>query len=87
MKIVDRWRSALLGLKNCIIRSENSYLDEEEVNAECWKTPSQFDVLVLRVNFRGSHQASVFAEDFFLDVSDFHEAERQKFLQAENKVH
>ena len=55
------------------------------MNTESWKTPCQFDILVLGVDFRSSHQASVLAEDFLLNVTDFHEAERQKFLQAERK--
>ena len=55
------------------------------MNTESWKTPGQFNVLVLGVDFRSSHQASVLAEDFLLNVTDFHEAERQKLLQAERK--
>ena len=59
-----------------------TYLNEEEVNSKGRKTPGQLDVFVFRVDLGGSHQVAVFAEDFLLHISNFHEAERQELFQA-----
>ena len=59
-----------------------TYLYEEEMNTEGWQTPSQLHIFVFGVNLGGSHQVAVFAEDFLLHISNFHEAERQELFQA-----
>ena len=59
-----------------------TYLYKEEMNSKSWQTSRQLHVFVFRVNLGGSHQVAVFAEDFLLHVSNFHEAERQELFQA-----
>ena len=53
-----------------------TYLDQEEMNPECWQSSGQLHVFVFRVDLRGSHQTPVLGEDFLLYISNFHEAER-----------
>ena len=52
------------------------------MNTEGWQTPSQLHIFVFGVDLGGSHQVAVFAEDFLLHISNFHEAERQELFQA-----
>ena len=51
-----------------------SYLDKEEVDAECGEAAGQLDVLVLGVYLRGPHQALVLSKDLLFDVLHLHES-------------
>ena len=62
-----------------------SYLDQEEMNSECWQSSGQLDILVLGVNLRGSTQVAVLGEDLLLHVAHLHETQRQKLFQAAKK--
>ena len=64
------------------IKWKISYLDQEKMNPKSRQTSSQFDILVLGVNFRCSHQTSVFCKNLFLHISNLHEAKRKKLFQA-----
>ena len=55
------------------------------MDPEGWQASGQLDILVLGVDLRRAHQALVVAEDFLLHVLHFHEAKREKLIQAEEK--
>ena len=59
-----------------------AYLDQEEVHPEGWQSSRQLDILVFRVDLRGTHQSLVVAKDFLLHILHFHEPKWEKLFQA-----
>ena len=64
------------------VQKVTAYLDQEEVHPEGWQSSRQLDILVFRVDLRGTHQSLVVAKDFLLHILHFHEPKWEKLFQA-----